>query len=76
VHLLNRSSGIPNLPNNGAIDEIPPIGPVTVRMRLPVQPLQVSWQLGDGKAEHQWKDGVLTVRIPPVHIHGVLVVES
>jgi hypothetical protein len=35
--LLNRASGIPNLPNNGAIDEIPPVGPITVRMRLPVK---------------------------------------
>ena len=72
VHLINRSSGIPNLSNNGAVDEIPHIGPVTVRMKSPVQPQQVSWRFEDGKPEHQWNNGVLTVRIPSVKIHGVL----
>lgn len=76
VHLLNRASGIPNLPNNGAIDEIPPVGPITVRMRLPVKPRQVSWALESGAVDWQWADGILVARIPAVHIHGVLVVEK
>ena len=41
VHLINRSSGLPSLPNSGVIDEIPPVGPVTVRMSLPEKPKKV-----------------------------------
>ena len=35
IHLVNRSSGIPNQPNNGAIDEIPHVGPITVTVSSP-----------------------------------------
>lgn len=76
VHLLNRSSGIPNLPNNGAIDEIPPLGPITVRMRLKAKPRQVDWALEKGAVEWRWSDGTLTASITAVHIHGALVVEN
>ena len=75
VHLVNRVSGIPNQINNGAIDEIPPLGPITVRMSLKAKPCQVSWVLEDGAVDWQWADGVLVARIPSVHIHGALVVE-
>jgi hypothetical protein len=76
VHLLNRSSGIPNLPNNGAIDEIPQIGPITVRMRLKAKPRQVDWALEKGALEWHWAGGALTASITAVHIHGVLVLNS
>jgi hypothetical protein len=75
VHLVNRASGIPNQINNGAIDEIPPLGPITVRMRLKAKPRQVVWALEDGAVDWQWADGALVARIPAVHIHGALVVE-
>jgi hypothetical protein len=75
VHLINRSSGIPNLPNSGAMDEIQPVGPITVRMRLEAKPRRVSWALEDGAVDWQWEGGTLVARIPAVRIHGVLVVE-
>jgi hypothetical protein len=75
VHLVNRASGIPNQINNGAIDEIPPIGPITVRMRLEAKPRRVSWALEDGAVDWRWEGGTLVARIPAVRIHGALVVE-
>ena len=75
VHFVNRISGIPNQPNNGVIDEIPRVGPLSVRMKLAKKPARVSWELDDGSVEWSWNDGVLEASIPSVWIHGVLVVE-
>jgi len=81
VHLLNRASGLlsPNLPNSRAVDEIPPVGPVTLQMKLPQKPKQVS--LAFEKAPLQWeyvaggKGGKLKVVVSAVHIHAAVVVE-
>ncbi|MEI6970586.1 MAG: alpha-L-fucosidase [bacterium] len=75
VHLVNRASGIPNLPNSGVIDEIPPVGPVTVRMRSDGEPRRVGWELEKGEVEWRWERGTLTTRVPAVSIHGALRVE-
>jgi len=75
VHLVNRSSGLPNLPSSGAIDELFPVGPVTVRMPLPADPRQVAWVLEEGPVEWKREEGVLTALIPAVRIHGILVIE-
>jgi hypothetical protein len=74
IHLLNRASGIPNLPNNGAIDEIPAIGPVRVTMRMPQRPAAVQCELEDGRMDWDWRDGVLTVALATVHIHAAIAV--
>jgi hypothetical protein len=75
IHFVNRSSGIPNLPNNGAIDNIPSVGPVSVRMRLEQQPHTVGLALESGELEWSWDNGVLAVRISAVAIHCALQVE-
>jgi len=41
IHLINRASGIPNQPHNGAVDEIPPVGPITITVRRPTPPRSV-----------------------------------
>lgn len=75
IHLLNRASGIPNLPNNGAIDEIPAAGPVRVTVRSPAQPARVHCDLEEGQLDWNWRDGVLTVALATVHIHAAIVIE-
>lgn len=75
VHFINRISGIPNQPNNGVVDEIPRVGPLSVRMRLDAPPKRVSWEFDDGEASWTWEDGVLEATVPSVWIHGVLAVE-
>ncbi len=76
IHLVNRGSGIPNLPNNGAIDEIPAVGPVAVALRTPNRPAAVRGELEDAQLDWNWDNGVLTIRLGAVHIHAVVVVES
>jgi hypothetical protein len=80
VHFINRASGLPNQTENGPIDEIPMVGPVTVRMRLDRKPSSVSLELEDGKIVKTikaMKGGVmLEVVVPAVRIHSVLVVNA
>ena len=75
IHFVNRASGIPNQPGNGAIDEIPWAGPLAVRLRLPTAPRTVRLAYERVTAEWSWSDGVLWVMVPWVRIHAALVVE-
>ena len=80
VHLINRSSGLPNLPNSGAIDEIPPVGPVEVTLNLSKKPRSVRLALEKSEVTTKWKPrsegGRLAVTVPSVRIHSVLVIET
>jgi hypothetical protein len=78
IHLINRASGIPNQPNNGAIDEIPAVGPVTVcwrgverprRVRQALEQTALTWQHRGGR------QGTLRITVPSVHIHSAVVIE-
>ena len=75
IHLINRASGIPNQTNNGAIDEIPRVGPITITLRLPVRPRDV--KLAYARTRFTWKysAGTLTIAVPTLHIHAALVVQ-
>jgi hypothetical protein len=79
VHFINRASGIPNNAHNGAIDEIPAVGPLTVRMRLKARPASVSLEFEPAPVRATFKPGrsggVLTVTVPRVRIHTALVVK-
>jgi hypothetical protein len=80
IHLMNRASGIPNQPNNGGIDEIPSVGPVSIRMRLSRPPKAVTSAFGKGRLEtgiKKFRGGVrLTVEVPSVHIHEAIVIRA
>jgi len=80
VHLINRASGIPNRPNDGTIDEIPPVGPVEVEMKLEKKPKKVRLAFEKGNLKWKYsksgkKGGKLAARVDLVHIHAALVVE-
>ncbi len=75
VHLVNRASGIPNQPNNGAVDEIPPVGPVTIEMKCPERPEKVHLALEAGTPEWTHSRGRLRVTVPSVRIHAAVVVK-
>ena len=75
AHLVNRISGIPNQPENGAVDSIPAVGPITVNWRMPHRPKSVSLVFEQATIEWSWNQGQLTVKIPSVRIHAALEVE-
>jgi len=75
VHLINRASGIPNRPNDGSVDEIPPVGPVKVEVRLPQKPSAV--RLAFEKCGFDWeyvaRRGEAVAAVDKVHIHAAIV---
>jgi len=74
IHLINRLSGIPNQPNNGAIDEIPPAGPVTLTVLRATKPAAVTAPLEKGEIKWTYAKGKLTVRLSRVRIHEAIVI--
>ncbi len=75
IHLVNRGSGIPNQPNNGAIDEIPPVGPVSVTLRTDTRPAAVRGELENNVLDWNWNEGLLTIQLATVRIHAAIIIE-
>lgn len=74
IHLLNRAN-VPNSDQYGAIDFVPPVGPIRVQMKVAEQPKSVEWIPDGGHLKWSWADGTLSATIPSVHVHGVVVVD-
>lgn len=81
VHLLNRSTGVATQPERKVIDEIPSVGPVTLRLRLSAPPIGIrllpentslacEWQPGEGES-----DGIAVVVVPAVWIHETVEIQ-
>ncbi|MEK6793410.1 MAG: alpha-L-fucosidase [Spirochaetota bacterium] len=80
VHFINRASGIPNQPNNGVIDEIPGVGPMTITAALPRRPKKVELSLEKGTLSWKYTPGkkgrgVLSITLPRVHIHAAVLID-
>jgi hypothetical protein len=79
IHFINRSSGIPNMPNNGAVDEIPLVGPIRVEMDAAGSPKQVRPAFEDSRLTWSYTagadTGTLCVELERVHIHCAVVVD-
>jgi len=74
VHLLNTAN-MPLPDRYDFTDFIPPVHNVRVDIRAPAKPTSVSLVPDGGPVDWSWKDGRLTVTVPRLHIHGVLVIE-
>jgi hypothetical protein len=79
VHLINRSSGIPNCPGDGTVDEVPAVGPVTVRVSVDSEPDSVRLAFEDGPFAWSYRRGGRTGRVVAtldrVRIHAAIVLE-
>jgi len=74
VHLVNRGSGVPNQPNNGAIDELPVVGPVSLKVALAEEPWRVEEVLEGQPLRWDWCDGTLTVDLEGVRLHAAVAI--
>ena len=72
VHLINRDSGIPQAPNNGAVDQVLPVCDLRFQVALPEKPTDVTLPLGGGKVEHTYENGILSVWVDTVRIHQIV----
>lgn len=79
IHLINRASGIPNRPNDGTVDEVPPVGPVRIEMRVAQKPQKVSLAFENGAFEWKYvarrRGGTIIATVAQVHIHCAVVIE-
>ena len=80
-HLLNRSSGIATCPNRVMVDEIPPVGPVTLLIRLEARPASIRMLPADREIDYEWlssgeKAGNALVTGPSVRILEMVAVRT
>lgn len=57
-------------------DDIPPVGPLQVRVRLERKPSSVTLEPGGRLQRFGYRDGELRLTLPPVEIHDVLVIRE
>ena len=75
VHFVNGNPGrdVAKLGTDDLwVDELPTIGPITCRLRLPAPPARVTIEPEGGEADTQWQAGLLTAVLPHLHIHACL----
>ena len=73
IHLAN-TAGMQVASAYTILDYVPPVGPLTLRIRMEAPPAAVS-QVPAGAVKHAWQDGVLTVQLRTLEIHTVVVIE-
>ncbi len=79
LNFVNRASGIPNQPGNGAIDEIPKVGPIRISVRLKAKPKNVRLLLEKSELARRWSPrasggGTLDLTLRQLHIHAAIVI--
>lgn len=73
VHLVNTSG--PHT-TAGVIDRIDPVGPVSMTVRLPKKPKQISLAPGNRPVDWSWADGAVRLTVESVPIHEIVVIEE
>jgi len=56
-------------------DEIPPVGPLAVSIRLPRRPKKITLEPAGAKVAFRFGKGVVKLQIPRLEIHDIIVVE-
>lgn len=75
VHFVNGNSGrdVSHVNTQDLwADDIPRVGPFTVRIRSARAPGKCTWEPGGTAAKTQWSNGVLTAELASLHIHTCL----
>lgn len=73
VNLINMAGPHRDV-NVYTFDDIPAVGPLTVRIRLDKKPQRILRQPGDEAMQFTWADGVAELTLPRLAIHDILVV--
>jgi hypothetical protein len=73
VHLLNLSTA-QRAANYLAAEHAAPVGPLEIRVRRAAKPTGVTWEPGNEKLEWAYAEGVLTVSVPEVQVHGAVAI--
>lgn len=76
IHLINRATGIPNLPNQGAVAEIPATGPLAFRLKTARKPRSVrgAWEHA-AELEWSWEEGILSGILPRLRLYEAVLID-
>ncbi len=74
VHLVN-TAGMQVASTYTILDAIPPVGPLTVKVRMAAPPLSVA-VVPACDVVTAWEEGVLSLELPSLEIHTVLSIEA
>jgi len=75
VNLINRGAGEALSANRVIVDELPPVENVVLRIRRDTRPQAVTQIPGGRQLAWAHANGLLSIRVPKVYIHTVVVVE-
>lgn len=75
VNLLHRGAGEMLSPNRVMVEELPPVREVTLRIRRHTPPAAVRLEPSGQPITTAYADGLLTVHVPQVAVHEVVVIE-
>ena len=76
AHLVNLGSAHPTSPAQVMVEEVAPVGPVTLRVQLPERPARVYLAPSMEGLHWEWSTGMLTVQVQSVGILDSVVMES
>lgn len=74
INLVN-TAGPHHDHNIHAFDEIPPVGPLSVSIRLPRRPKKITRHPAGTAMRFEFSKGVVTLKVPRLEIHDIIVVE-
>ncbi len=75
LHLCN-AAGMQLASDYGAVDFVPPVGPLRLRLRMPRRPRRVSAEPGGRRLEGSWSDGVWSGVLDRLEIHAIVAWEA
>lgn len=75
AHLVNTGSSNPLSPVNPYVEDVPAVGPLTVRVQCDRRPAAVTLEPDHEGLAWTWSRGVLTATIDALYIHSALVVD-
>lgn len=75
IHLVNTAGPHDN-PNVCVYDEIQPVDPLTVTVRLDKKPRKVSLEPSRQKLQSSFRDGLLHIVVPRIELYEIIVIQS
>ena len=73
LHLVNTAGPHSN-EKVYTFDEIPPIGPLEITLRLPARPRSLSLEPGGQKLPFKWSQGIVRTTVPQLSLHAAVTV--
>lgn len=76
IHLINRATGVPNLPDQASIAEIPATGELHFNLKMDHCPRKVhgAWE-HPAELEWKWENGILSGTLPHLYLYEVILVD-